>query len=197
MPAKKKPRLPRGKALKQVTAFCMLGATDAQIADFLGVPTHYVGMWMKSDERFRDAVKAGKTIADAEIAKSLYRRAMGFENCTTREQKAVVVDKSRVEVVTLEREHPPDTSAIGKWLNNRQRDTWGGEGGHRQLNALLDLMGLLQEYARRHGADAAKAVAGHHGYQGVLIEGESRPAEQDPQLEADQAADDEGAQAHG
>ncbi|WP_305814286.1 hypothetical protein [Photobacterium leiognathi] len=57
-------------------------------------------------------------IADAEIAKRLYKRAIG---CTVKKQKVL----SNGDVVEYQEELPPETRAIEYWLTCRQRDKWG------------------------------------------------------------------------
>lgn len=167
--------VPSGPELEKVTKWALLGATDADIATFLDVSPSTVKRWKAGDESFKAALRRGGREANAEAAYGLLRRAMGM---TIVEEKAVVVDK-HLEIVELKRELPPDTAAASKWLHNRERETWGDNAGAGRFDALLDLMAMLKEYARRHGEAAAMAVAEHHGYAGALLEGESAPVDDD------------------
>ena len=61
--------------LEQAYKFCLLGATDAQLAEFFNVSETTINNWKDKHEEFSLALKRGKMIADAEIANSLYQRA--------------------------------------------------------------------------------------------------------------------------
>jgi len=55
-----------------------LGATECQLAAMLGIAVSTLSDWKTSNVDFSEALKEGKAIADAEVAGSLYRRAVGF-----------------------------------------------------------------------------------------------------------------------
>ncbi|MDR1662584.1 MAG: hypothetical protein LBR95_09230, partial [Azoarcus sp.] len=58
----------------------MLGLTDAQIAEQIGVSEALLNAWKKRHPDFYESLKKGKTEADAKVAVSLYRRACGYEH---------------------------------------------------------------------------------------------------------------------
>jgi hypothetical protein len=82
-----------------------------------------IDTWIKNIPDFGTAVKAGRVIADANVADSLFRRALGWEN-----PKAVKIFMPAgadepvyapyTEIV------PPDTTACIFWLKNRRPDLW-------------------------------------------------------------------------
>lgn len=59
-----------------VVKLCLLGATDAELADFYGVSEQTINAWKKKHPEFLEALKTGKQRADANIAQSLYQTAV-------------------------------------------------------------------------------------------------------------------------
>lgn len=110
---------------EQVRKLCLLGATDPEIADFFEVCVATVHNWKNNHPEFLDAIRAGKTQADAQIASKLYSRA---EGARWEEQQAIKVKTGQyteeVVTVSLQREAPPDTAAAIFWLKNRRRGDW-------------------------------------------------------------------------
>lgn len=111
---------------EQAEKLCKLGATDAELADFFNVVESTLNLWKVEYPEFSEAIKAGKTLADANVADRLYQRAMGFEHDS--EEIKVVSDGqgagSSIERVPIRKIYPPDTTAAIFWLKNRQRDKW-------------------------------------------------------------------------
>ena len=52
--------------------FCMLGATDDDLARLLEVPREALDAWLAEVPEFAAAVKAGRDVADATVADRLY-----------------------------------------------------------------------------------------------------------------------------
>lgn len=100
--------------------FCLLGATDAQLAEFLGVSQTTLSSWKKKNPDFRQALKTGKTAADARVAKSLYQRAIGF----TQQEIDIRVIKGEIVQTVITKRYASDTAACIFWLKNRQPDLW-------------------------------------------------------------------------
>ena len=100
--------------------YALLGATNPELAEFFGVSTSTIGNWFNDYPKFLDAVKRGKEEADANVAKSLYKRALGYKTKETRVSSGGENDV----ISTLEKEVPPDTTAQIFWLKNRQKDKW-------------------------------------------------------------------------
>lgn len=114
-PTKYKPELN-----ELVTKFCMLGATNEQIADFLDVGLRTVELWIQKDREFMRAVKRGRLGADADIVQSLYQRAKGYSHP---EQKHFQHEGNIITVDTV-KHYPPDTAAAFIWLKNRRPKDW-------------------------------------------------------------------------
>ena len=112
----------------------LLGANDKELADFFEVNEATINRWKKSHPDFCEALKKGKDTADANVASKLYSRAIGARITIQQAHKLKQVSyhengkkKSEtevVQVVDLDVEQPPDTTAIIFWLKNRQPDKW-------------------------------------------------------------------------
>ncbi len=105
---------------EQAEKLCKLGATDVQLADFFGVDERTINRWKQEHDEFCQSLKAGKEIADAMVAESLYHRAVGY---THPEEKSFC---SNGEVITHEtlKHYPPDATSAIFWLKNRRPDVW-------------------------------------------------------------------------
>lgn len=64
--------------IPKVRKFMLMSATMEQLADFLGVNKSQIYRWMSKDAGFRTAVTSGREEADANVAKSMYKRAVGM-----------------------------------------------------------------------------------------------------------------------
>lgn len=111
---------------EQVYKLALLGATDAQIASFFNVCVSTINVWKKGESEFLVSLKRGKEEADSNVAESLYKRACGYSLVT---QKAFKVrtgngSKESIEVVSVEENYPPDTTACIIWLKNRKPAQW-------------------------------------------------------------------------
>ncbi|MEG1651872.1 MAG: terminase [Hafnia sp.] len=102
---------------EQARKLCLLGYTDAQLADFFCVAESTIHKWKLDFPSFSESLNAGKANADAELALTLYERAKGGKRIV----KQKVADGA---IVDLEEELPPDTTAIIFWLKNRQPKLW-------------------------------------------------------------------------
>jgi hypothetical protein len=96
--------------------YCLLGATDAEIAAFLGIGLRTLHEWKKAYPKFSDALTTGKDKADAKVVGALYRGALAG-----------------------------NTTAQIFWLKNRRKDDWrdkvdhsltGADGGPVQYQAV-------------------------------------------------------------
>ena len=100
--------------------YCLLGATDAQMADFFGTCERTINMWKKAHPEFLQSVTRGKVEADAKVAGSLFQRACGY---THPEERIFHHNGKTVRADTL-KHYPPDTRAAEFWLKNRNPEMW-------------------------------------------------------------------------
>lgn len=63
---------------EQARKLCLLGYTDAELADFFEVSESTINKWKLDYPEFSESIKKGKAVADAEVSDRLYQRAMGF-----------------------------------------------------------------------------------------------------------------------
>ena len=100
---------------------CSFGMTDSDLAKYYEVSEQTIINWRNQHPEFYDSVKRGKTIADANVAHSLYKLATGYsvpQTLTFELQKG----EFAWEVETREtiKHYPPDTRAAELWLRNRR-----------------------------------------------------------------------------
>jgi hypothetical protein len=115
-----RPTAYKAEYVEQAHKFCLLGADNARLAQLFGVAVPTIDKWIKEKPDFSCAVKEGRDIADANVGKSLYQRALGYEH---KEEKIFLHEGQPVVVETV-KHYPPDTRAAEFWLKNRQRDKW-------------------------------------------------------------------------
>lgn len=105
---------------EQAHKLALLGATNEQLADFFEVATSTVDLWIKENEAFSGAVKAGRLEADAAVASSLYHRAKGYSHPAVK----IMAVNGEVREVGYTEHYPPDATSMIFWLKNRRPDLW-------------------------------------------------------------------------
>lgn len=105
--------------------FCLLGATNRELATAFGVKESTIEHWCRHYDDFFRRVQEGRTIADANVAHGLYKRAAGY----IRKRDVAQTDRQTgmVTVITIEEEVDPDPRAAQFWLSNRRKrsdDPW-------------------------------------------------------------------------
>ena len=106
----------------QARRLCLLGMTDKEMATFFSVTEVTIIAWRKANPSFAAACEEGKTDADARVAESFYKRALGYSHPAV---KIFMPQGAEEPVYAPYIEHyPPDTSAAMSWLSNRQRKKW-------------------------------------------------------------------------
>ena len=115
-----RPTLFRDEYVEQAYKLCLLGATDAELADFFEVCERTINTWKEDYPEFLQSLKAGKASADAAVAESLYKRALGYSHPDVHISNFQGV----VTVTDIVKHYPPDTGAAFIWLKNRQPHKW-------------------------------------------------------------------------
>lgn len=100
--------------------YCLLGATDAELATFFEVNEDTIHEWKKVHRSFSESLKKGKAMADAEVADKLFKRATGYSHPAVK----IFNDEGFPLEVPYTEHYPPDTAAAIFWLKNRQRGKW-------------------------------------------------------------------------
>jgi hypothetical protein len=137
----------------QAAKLCLLGATDAQLADFFEVSVSTINLWKVQHPEFSEAIKVPKDMADERVEQSLFRRAMGYEHD---EIDIRVVDKEVIQT-PIRKYYPPDSTAMIFWLKNRKAAEWrekvehtGADGGAIQFT--INAPWLQQAIQQRNSA---------------------------------------------
>lgn len=98
------------------------GATDAEVAELLGVGIWAIMGWAHKYPEFDQARKAGKNVTNKRVERSLYNRAVGY---TYEAEKVFFPAGAPGPVKVTYREHvPPDVAACMNWLKNRDPERW-------------------------------------------------------------------------
>lgn len=106
--------------------FALLGASDARMAELLGVAESTFHLWKTQHPEFSESINAGKEEADAKVAASLYHRAIGYSHKEDDIRTVALGNNmgSEIVITPTEKHYPPDTQAASLWLRNRQPKLW-------------------------------------------------------------------------
>jgi hypothetical protein len=107
---------------KQAAALATLGATDMELADFFEVDARTIYRWKHDHPLFCQALKAGKDAADERVERSLYQKAIGYEQ----DEVKIFMPAGAAEPVyaPFRAKIAPDTTAAIFWLKNRRSQEW-------------------------------------------------------------------------
>ena len=113
--------------------------------------------WIANIPEFAKAVREGRAVADARVARSLYERAVGYEH--TVEQ--TVLHRGEERKLTNTVHYPPDTGACIFWLRNRQPRHWSGQRrpARRAAELALDERGATEWPSWTLAGERAAATA--------------------------------------
>jgi len=100
--------------------------TLSDIAKKIGVSEKTLISWRKTYPEIEQAIKDGKEIVDYRVENALLKVALGY---TTTDVKTIISPPDKngnrtVRVEKIEREVPPNPTAIMCWLNNRKPEQW-------------------------------------------------------------------------
>lgn len=134
--------------------YCLLGATNDELAEFLGVSPSSIDRWLVRHADFESAVKSGRIVADARVARGLYARAVGYDRKVERE----VILGGELKAVTSTVHYPPNVQACIFWLRHRCRRMWGDTGRDTSNDPSTEvddiaLLDAASESMRHHGGD--------------------------------------------
>ncbi len=113
----------------------LLGATDIQMAQTIGVDPSTIERWKRDKPEFLRALKAGKMEADGKVVHSLFLAAVGYshpdEVILTNRKKEYDDEGNLIKEYTVPlrvktiKNYPPNVTAAVKWLQARQPEVWG------------------------------------------------------------------------
>lgn len=106
-------------------SMCMMGATNADLADAFDVTISTVYLWQATHQEFSDAIKAGKDLVDDFVERSLYLQAVGYAHDDV-DIRTISVGEGQSEIVMtpIRKQIPPNPTAAIFWLKNRRPDRW-------------------------------------------------------------------------
>lgn len=121
---------------EQAFRLSLLGATDEQMAEFWGVNQQTVDNWKKNAPGFLAALMRGKLEADANVANSMYQRAIGYSHPAVKIFMPAGADEPVYAPYT--EHYPPDVAAGNNWLALRHRGKWAKQEGGLTVNINVD-----------------------------------------------------------
>lgn len=100
----------------------LLGQTDEQIAESIGIAKSTLNNWKKKHPELMDSLKRGKAVADGRVAASLFERAIG---CSIKRVRwSYNKQTNQEEPIEYYETIPPDPTSMIFWLKNRQPKLW-------------------------------------------------------------------------
>lgn len=115
-----RPTLYRPEYAREARNYCLLGATNDDLAAFFEVAPRTLDGWLATHPAFAEAVREGRMVADAEVVQSLYRRALGYDYETRR----TVLHRGETYTLPATIHRPADVRACMFWLRNRRPKQW-------------------------------------------------------------------------
>lgn len=99
------------------------GYSDKNIAEILGVAEQNFHLWKKRYPDFRESLNEGRAMVVANIAKSMYQRAVGYKTEEVRE-KVDPVTGEVIERVVTKKKIPAETGAASLMLKAKAPDIY-------------------------------------------------------------------------
>lgn len=128
----------------QAAKLCTLGATDQEIADFFGVEVRTIYRWKADNDEFCQALKAGKGVADERVERSLFQKAVGYEQDEVKIfMPAGPLGLNGPVYAPFRAKIAPDTTAAIFWLKNRRPDLWRDK-ATTELSGAVELVGSFK-----------------------------------------------------
>lgn len=107
---------------EQVVTLAKLGATDMEVADFFKVDVRTIYRWKHDHPAFCQALRVGKEEADERVERSLYLKAIGYEQDEVKIFMPAGADGP--VYAPFRAKIAPDTTAAIFWLKNRRSQEW-------------------------------------------------------------------------
>ncbi len=170
-PKRGRPTAYQAAHAEQARRLALLGFTDVQMADFFGVAESTFHLWKQRHRDFSESVKAGKAVADAQVAEGLYKSATGGHTVT--DTKTVSGDGGTVRTTEV-KQVPPSVSAMMFWLKNRHPEMWRDR---QQIDSAVKVEG--PDYEKLGVLFAARMAESRARTQRLLAERGIQPDEDD------------------
>lgn len=115
------------EGLLKIEAWARDGLTDEQISQNIGINPATLYVWKNNYPKISESLKRGKKVVDIQVENALLKRALGYKYTETTKQLVANSKTGKTELkVTkeIEKEMPPDVTAIIYWLKNRKPEIW-------------------------------------------------------------------------
>ncbi len=100
---------------EQAYKLTLLGAVDTELANFFNVAESTIHKWKINHLKFSESIKNGKDIANANVATSMYQKAIGYSH----PEDKIFNNNGEALIVKTTKHYPPDTQAGSLFLRNR------------------------------------------------------------------------------
>jgi hypothetical protein len=159
-----RPTLYRPENDELARKFCLLGATNEDLAGLFDVAVRTIDNWLATLPGFAAAVKQGRAMADADVVQSLHSRATGYSYQTEK----IFHFRGEVQKVPHTVHFPPDTTACMFWLRNRRPGDWRQKADPAFDPVAADMAAVeaAREAALETIAEASGEEAGDVGWRG-------------------------------
>lgn len=166
-----RPTLYREEYAEQAYKLCLLGMTDEELAESFQVDERTINNWKIEHPGFIQSLIRGKNIADADVAESLYKRAVGYSHPDVH----VSNFQGAITITDLTKHYPPDTGAGKLWLTNRQPKRWKDRVEIKEeinLNVFppRDVLEAIYAKGLEEAAQRESVVVGRRERLGIVIE---------------------------
>jgi hypothetical protein len=105
---------------RQAYKYALLGLTLEDMADLFDVSHQTIYDWKKAQPKFLEAIQEGGRKADATVAESLYKRAIGYSH----QEDHISNYMGNITITPTIKHYPPDTKAANVWLGVRDPSRW-------------------------------------------------------------------------
>lgn len=121
---------------RQIFWLALLGITEREMANIIGISIDLFNLWKKSHPDFLAALQKGRTEAPAMAANTLFRRAMGWEHLAVKmfpnrvkeyDPRTGKLVREYTEIIEHEyvQKYPPDVAALKHFLAAKFPEIWG------------------------------------------------------------------------
>lgn len=115
-----RPTVYNKKFCKIAYQLCLLGSTDAEMAEAFEVTEQTIINWRKDFIEFFLACKNGKILAVAEVADKLFKKATGYSHSDV----DIKMYEGQIIITKIKKHYAPDTAAAIFLLKNKAPDKW-------------------------------------------------------------------------
>lgn len=138
--------------VETIYELCLLGLSDEKISQVIGITQQTLIDWKRRYPWLAQRMLDGKELADAQVARSMYQRARGYD--LKSEKIFCGKDGEIIRAETVEH-YPADVTAAHRWLGSRQPALWAQKVVH-DVNVRVEASDLSDEDLERIVAGRAQ-----------------------------------------